>query len=233
LPYLELRFSDGPRSSTGFVFGKDPDRTDIVLPNIRGISRQHFALTFRNDFSDKQYRLVVRDLGSIEGTMVTYDGHGDRVRSRLDWIVAGFGVPDECADLIIQPSPECRFQLVVAPRNIASSEYITNVERFLRGAADSDTLFSALRLQSGPHTERNTVAHTPGNRPILIHRGVIGKGKFGVVTRYWNVSTGDDYARKTPADDGYKKHRWEREIAIMQSVQHVRTWLYSVNWYPA
>jgi serine/threonine-protein kinase Chk2 len=205
------------------VFGKDPDKTDIVLPNIRGISRQHFALTFRNDFSDKRYRLVVRDLGSTEGTMVTYNGRGNRIRSRFDWIVAGFDVPYESDLLIVQPSKECKFQLVVAPHDLASLEYITNVERFLRGAADSDTLFSTLHLQSGPRTERNTVAHTPGNRPILINRGLIGKGKFGVVNRYWNVSTGDDYACKTPAGVGYKKHHWEREIEIMRSVQHVRT----------
>lgn len=65
LPYLKLRFSDGPRTSWGLVFGTDHTTSDIVLPLDMGVSRRHFALTYKNSgFDDGCHRLVVRDLGS-------------------------------------------------------------------------------------------------------------------------------------------------------------------------
>ncbi|KAL2020023.1 hypothetical protein VTK56DRAFT_8926 [Thermocarpiscus australiensis] len=67
LPRLELRFSNIPRTSSGLVFGRDPDTCDVVLPNIPGISRRHFALTFKNTFVDGLYRLIVRDLAPNMG----------------------------------------------------------------------------------------------------------------------------------------------------------------------
>lgn len=46
-PRLELRFSYGPKTSYGFVFGCD-ENCDVVLPEMRGISSRHFTLTFDN-----------------------------------------------------------------------------------------------------------------------------------------------------------------------------------------
>ncbi|KAK4150412.1 kinase-like domain-containing protein [Chaetomidium leptoderma] len=220
LPYIELRFSDGPRTSAGFVFGKDPDTSDILLPNIAGISRQHFALTFKTDFRDRHYRLAVRDLGSTEGTIVTYDDQGNRARSKFDWVIAGFDFPEKTETLVVRPHKVFSFRIVVAHHNLASTAYITNVERFLQGAANSDVLFGALRLQSGPQTKRNTASHTPSHSPLLINRGRIAEGKFGVVSRHWNVSTGDEYACKRPIMAQYREHRWKKEMEIMKSVQH-------------
>lgn len=45
-PHLELRFSRGPGTTQGFVLGKDPDTSDIVLVNEKGISDHYYAITF-------------------------------------------------------------------------------------------------------------------------------------------------------------------------------------------
>lgn len=85
LPYLEFRFSDDPRTSWGLIFGTDHIISDIVLPLDMGVSRRHFALTYKNSgFDDDCHRFVVRDLGSKFDTQVTYDNEGDGVRSKFD-----------------------------------------------------------------------------------------------------------------------------------------------------
>ncbi|KAK3687147.1 kinase-like domain-containing protein [Podospora appendiculata] len=220
LPYLELRFSDGPRASTGFVFGKDPDVSDVVLPSIPGISRQHFALTYKNTFEDGRYRLVVRDLGSLRGTTVTYNAKGEHLRRKFDWIIAGFEFPNQAKSIIIQLHDDVKFRIVVAHHDVASSAYISNVERFLQGAAQSDALLGALRLQSGPHTERATAAHTPTNAPVFVNRGVIARGNFGTVSHRWNVSTGEEYGCKKPTEREFSRADWQKEISIMKGVHH-------------
>ncbi|SPQ20563.1 58b91467-99f2-4e1f-b778-eb56634c081b [Thermothielavioides terrestris] len=221
LPYLELRFSDGPRTSAGFVFGKDPDVSDIVIPSIQGISRRHFALTFRNNFEDGRYRLVVRDLGSTTGTTVTYNKQGKHCRRNFDWIISGFNTPDKARNIEVDLREDTViFRVVVARHDLTSPTYIKNVERFLHGAAASDILFSALRLQSADATELNTAVHTPTNKPILLKQGVLGTGGFGEVSRYWNVSTGAEYACKRPLGHEYSREDWEKEIAIMKNMQH-------------
>ncbi|KAJ2897316.1 DNA damage response protein kinase DUN1 [Zalerion maritima] len=163
LPYLELKFSHIPRTSSGLVFGTDPNTSDIVLPGGQGLSRRHFALTYKNKFDDGYYRLIVRDLGSIYGTV---------------------------------PHKHLKFRIVVACHNLTSPVYIDNIERFRRGAANAEDLLGGLGLQSGPETERNSGAHTPVTRPILLPLGWIANGGFGVISRHWNISTGEEYAYK-------------------------------------
>jgi len=220
LPYIELKFSQVPRTSLGLVFGRSA-RSDIVLPKLAGISSSHFALTYKNSFADGRYRLVVRDLGSTRGTMVTYDRRGDEPRKRFDWIVSGFSVPTATQTLLIQPHKWLTFRLVVFRRNLSSPSYISNVERFCKGTAAPEDLFGDLGLQPYPETERTTGAHTPLSSPILIQQDLIAQGASGVVIRYWNVSNGEEYACKQPVGKDYNKRAWEKEIDIMKQVFHV------------
>lgn len=215
LPYLELRFSDGPRTSSGFVFGVDGNTCDIPLPNIPGISRRHFALTYKNQL------LIVRDLGSKFGTVVTYDDEGRKPRSKFDWIIDGFDVTDNTKNIIVQPHENLGFRIVVARQDITSPAYIDNVARFHQGAACTEALLGGLGIQDGLETERNTGAHTPVENPILLPRGRIAKGGFGVVSRHWNVSTGEEYACKKPTEKNYNRRAWVREIDVMKMISHV------------
>ncbi|KAH8747276.1 kinase-like domain-containing protein [Diaporthe sp. PMI_573] len=220
LPYLELRFSDVPRTSLGLVFGVD-NTCDIALPQIPGISKRHFALTYKNKFEDGYHRLIVRDLGSTFGTAVTYDDKGDELRSKFDWIIDGFRATDKTKKIIVQPHEGLKFRIVVARHDITSPAYIDNVERFRQGAAAAEELLHCLGFQSGPETERNTGAHTPVKNRILLPRGRIAKGGFGVVSHHWNVSTGEEYACKKPAERRYDRKAWEKEIDIMRSISHI------------
>ncbi|KAK3935962.1 hypothetical protein QBC46DRAFT_346060 [Diplogelasinospora grovesii] len=199
LPYLEVRFSDVPRTSAGLVFGTDPT-CDVVL-SMKGISRRYFALTYKKKFPDGYHRLIVRDLGSTYGTIVTYDKKGDEPRSNFDWIIDGFELPNRTEDIIVQPHEHLKFRVI--------------------GAADTEDLLGGLRLKSGPATERNTGAHTPVvKRPILLPMRWIGLGTFGAVSRHWNVSTGEEYAYKRPLGETYDKKYWEKEINIMENISN-------------
>lgn len=68
-PYLQWTFSQGPKGSKGLMFGHGPN-SDIVLPRLKEISREHCYLTF-----DAQRRLILKDK-STHGTTVTYDEEG-------------------------------------------------------------------------------------------------------------------------------------------------------------
>jgi serine/threonine-protein kinase Chk2 len=218
LPYIELRFSNLPRTPQGLVFGKDPD-SDVPLSPLPGISRRHFALTYKKTFRDGRYRLIVSDLGSRYGTMVTYDKKGQEKRVNFDWVIAGFDFPRK-AKIIVQPVETLKFRIVVCDHDITSPAYIARVEQFLQGVtgADSPRAFGNLVLQSSLVTDHDPGAHTPANGSLLVPHEVIAQGSFGMVSRYWDVSSGEEYARKEPVGREYDEESWQMEIDLMRQV---------------
>lgn len=223
LPYLELRFSQPPRTFSGLVFGTDANVCDIVLPDEKslGFSRRHFALTYKTNFDDGYPRLIVRDLKSTRGTTVIYDGKGDESRSDFEWILDGFDAPKETEYLIVQLDRNLQFRIFVTHHDLAAPVYAQNIERFRQGTADPGVLLHGVRLESGPPTQLHSGAQSPIKRPILLHLGQIGQGGFGIVSRHWNVSTGKEYACKRPLGKKYNKESWEQEIRIMRRISHV------------
>ena len=167
------------------MFGTDPDISDIVLPAKPKISKCHIALTYKNRFDDGCYRLVVRDLGSKYKTWVGYDGKAEKEwRSKFDWIIDGFRVPNRTEELIVGLGG-LKFRIIVARHDISLPVYVGNVERFRRGAVGAESLFGGLGLESGPETNGDSDARTPdtSERPVLIPLGWIAQGQFGVVSR--------------------------------------------------
>jgi hypothetical protein len=168
-PCLELRFSHGPQTQHGFVFGCDLN-SDIVLPNSTGISFHHFALTF-----DQHYRPIVKDLGSRYGTQVTYaeKKEGKGWRSDFVWIVGGHPVPEKRTPIVIHLNNEfVQFRIVVHRHDITSQSYIDKVNRFKQGTATEGNLLgrlssAAVRKPSAPaehtHLIRLVVAHLSQN----------------------------------------------------------------------
>lgn len=222
LPYIELRFSSPPRTSSGLVFGTDRETCDVVLPKIKGLSKHHIALTYKRTEIDNQFHLIVRDLKSIHGTVVTFDGKGrDKLRSKFDWIIDGFKLPNGTENLIVQLHQNLSFRINVIHHDITSFAYNDNVERFRQGAANLQDLIGGFGFQSGADTERNSGAQTPVKHPILLPLGTIGHGGFGVVSRYWNVSNGEEYACKRPVGSNYNKEDWRKEIDIMKKISDV------------
>ncbi|KAL2184991.1 kinase-like protein [Thermothelomyces heterothallicus CBS 203.75] len=218
-PGLELRFSRSPQTPFGFVFGTD-ENSDIVLPkSISTISFHHFALTF-----DDHYRPIVKDLGSSNGTEVTYDTRGKGNRSNFVWIIGGHGTPQEIKTIVINVNKDLKFQIVVAHHDITSPQYIDNVNRFRQGMADAGNLLGRLDLGSRPQTERASGAHTPGTGPIFLKKK-LGEGTFGVVTHLWNVSTAEECAVKEPSARAIQRRwvrpdEWMKEARIMKRVSH-------------
>ncbi|KAI0876496.1 kinase-like protein [Hypoxylon argillaceum] len=221
-PFLELRFSHGARLPMGLVFGTDKGTCDIVLPHKGGISRRHFALTYKR-CKDTYYHLVVRDLNSTSGTEVDYNGKGLGVRKNFDWIMHGYQFPDQARKIAIKLSTALKFIIIVPRHDITSSTYVANVERFLQGSAAPEDLVGTLGIYTGLQTEQDTLAHTPTTGPIIIPYKELGGGGFGLVSRCWNVSTGDEWACKQPRQanlDQRELQEWAKEIGIMKTISH-------------
>ena len=225
-PCIELSFSDIPRSRHGVVFGTDPD-SDVVLPNWKGMGYRHLTLTF-----DEANRLIVKDWGSLVGTEVTYNGAGGGTRSKFQWIVGGHPrLKDKPKILInIYATVLVQLQIVTAYHDVSTSAYIDKVSRFRKGAGTAEGLFNDLSIPNRPETERPSGAHTPGAGAIHLTKEV-GRGSYGVVDYFWNVSTGDEYALKKPSEKARRKgvvnvEAWRHEAFIMGLISqppHVRT----------
>ena len=217
---LEIKFSDIPRTSHGIVFGCQSD-SDVVLPNLKGISKHHFSLTF-----DDANRLIVRDWGSLLGTEVTYDGEGRGKRSNFQWIVGGDPNPHKKTSIRITVHDTVEFQIVAAHHDLTSPNYIAKVHWFRQGTATAEDLFRDLDIPQRQDTELPTEAHTPGSGEIHL-RKEIGEGSYGVVTHFWNVSSGSEYALKEPTARAIRKRQvnydaWRKEARIMGQISHVR-----------
>ena len=216
LPHVEIRFHDTPRSKRGIVFGSNPN-CDMFLDD-SGVSSQHFSLTF-----DETKHLIVKDLGSLNGTQVTYDDNGAGKRRDFHWIVGGAKTPRDMTK-IINVNDSVLFQIVVPDYNIESPEYIDRVNLFCQGRSTAEELLDDLCVDL-PITQTYTDTHTSRTDDIFLCK-VLGEGSFGVVTHYWNVSNGREYALKTPTTqairtDKFRLGDWEREAAIMRPLSHV------------
>ncbi|KJZ70539.1 hypothetical protein HIM_10083 [Hirsutella minnesotensis 3608] len=216
---LQFRFSHGPQTEAGLVFGWDPN-SDIVLPHVSGVSFHHGALTF-----DAENRPIFKDLGSPSGTAISYDTEAkDQVRSNFAWILGGHQTPQAKKSIIIRLNKYLRFQIVVSRHEITSQTHIENVSRFRQGTADPEKLLDRLGLTSRPQTEPASGARTPGTGPVTLKKR-LGEGSFGIVTHCWDVSTCAEYALKEPSTKAIKERRvdldaWSREAGIMRKISH-------------
>ncbi|KAI1073382.1 protein kinase [Whalleya microplaca] len=216
LPCLVVRCSDIPRTDRGLIFGSNK-RCDVVVA-IQRISSVHFSLTF-----DKFNRPIVKDIGSLVGTKVTYNGEGEGTRSDFQWIVGGHFIPQEKESIIITVPDTISFQIVVPYHDISCPAYVDRANRFCQGAAAAEELFGDLGI-SNPRTRVATGAHTAGEGPIYL-RKKLGEGGFGTVTHCWNVSTGDEFALKEPFAKAIRKRTfnadaWGNEARILGKLDH-------------
>ncbi|EFY85386.1 CAMK family protein kinase [Metarhizium acridum CQMa 102] len=229
-PFIEIRFSKIPRSSHGVIFGCNR-KSDVVLPNLRGLSHFHFSLTF-----DERRRFIVKDLGSLMGTEVTYDNKGKGKRRNFNWIISGDRKALQEQNIIINIHENVKFEIVAINHNITSPSYIDNVEKFCQGSVTAEGLLDDLNIPLRPDTEFATEAHTPGEGPICLKKK-IGEGAFGVVIHCWDVSTGDENVIKRPTDATIRKFlrtgankeakldkdrkKWKAEAENMKNLIHL------------
>ncbi|KAF1994018.1 kinase-like protein [Amniculicola lignicola CBS 123094] len=216
---LVLRFSHGAKTRHGVVAGRAPN-VDLPLRKLPGISRFHLAFTF-----DDKDRLIVRDLGSLCGTRVIYDGEEGVRRSNFDYLLQGPRILGNNPP-VLNVTGDVQFKVVVPPRDITSQDYIDRVARFRQGTADPEDLFASLVLRSALGTQPPTGTHTAPklSDPALVKK-TLGKGAFGIVTYVWNATTGEEYALKEPLEKFIQSGKvitedWKREAQVMGYISH-------------
>jgi serine/threonine-protein kinase Chk2 len=229
---LELRFSNGPRTHRGFVFGRDVKCDVVFSDQLRRTSIYQFAITFEHDFEDHAgYRLVLRDLKSRAGTGVTYVDRNDdyrydnshvKRRRGFRWILSGH--PSVCNKAVILHVQHCfQLRIVVFLPQILSEALLDRIKHFLRPRSPR-LLFADLDLSSPPKTDAPTAIHSPKSAPILLNMKELGQGSFAVAHHSWNVSTGRIFARKTPLAEltHDQREEWRREARVLSQLDHVR-----------
>ncbi|KAI0402515.1 hypothetical protein F4802DRAFT_608623 [Xylaria palmicola] len=211
--YLKIDLSQIPKTSLGLVAGWDP-RSDIVLPQVPGVSFHHFSLTF-ND----AYCLVVRDLGSRIGTSVIYGDKDEGPRSNYPWIVGGDENLKGRGPITIRVVLDLQFRIVVNAYDINSEAFQAKVNAFRAGTAGLEDTFGNLDIR--PPTQLPTGIHTPVDKDIVLKKK-LGEGGFAIVHHTWNVRTGESYALKEPREEFQKTHLkvWENEALLMGRISH-------------
>lgn len=216
---IRVTFDCISKTRSGLRAGRSDD-AELHLVELPGVGFYHFALTF-----DSNYCLVIRDLGSTCGITVIYDGTERGRWSKFDWIVGGSDFLEKVSLIVVKVSQFVQFQVVIPRHDVGSKSYKDKVDRFRAGTADVEQLLDLGRVGL-PSRVRTTVpsgVQTPASQPAeaVTVRKRIGRGGFGVVYRVWNVSTGEQFAVKKPKKRRYNGADWEKEIVIMERIEHV------------
>ncbi|KAH8719004.1 Serine/threonine-protein kinase [Beauveria bassiana] len=236
-PYIEFRFDTVRRHPQGFLVGADPG-CDFQLLGDLGLSSKHLCITF-----DDKKHLVVKDLRSANGTVVSYSDKIPDRRCHFTWIIGGIDQFHEEA-IEIQMGFILKLKAFINHAIFADDGSASLIDQFRSQMTDEDipytsalsggedlsvpkwrdlytsanTLSNAdihgMLLKSRGQTATATEMHTPSTRPLYLDCN-IGMGSFGQATRWINMSTGKDYVEKTPIGN-YDAEKWENEISIMQ-----------------
>ncbi|KAM3563273.1 hypothetical protein MY1884_001318 [Beauveria asiatica] len=197
---LVLRFSHGCKTNAGIIAGSSPEHADLVLPFSTHVSKKHIAFTF-----DRMNVPIARDLQTTAGTRVIYDGETrDRV-SGFDWSLVGPSIARDKLP-ILDISNEVQFKVKVPKRDFSSPDYVEKVNRFRQGVADPAKLLDSVKIRTEGGTQVQTGQQSPldGQKSRLegvFHTKELGKGSFGLVEYFWNVTTRDEFVVKTPNKD--------------------------------
>ncbi|KAM3458418.1 hypothetical protein NHJ6243_007419 [Beauveria neobassiana] len=217
---LVLRFSQGCKTNAGIIAGSSPEHADLLLPVFTDVSKKHIAFTF-----DRMNVPIARDLQTTAGTRVIYDGETrDRV-SGFDWSLVGPSIAGDKLP-ILDISDEVKFKVKVPKRDFSSPDYVEKVNRFRQGSTDPAELLDSVKIRTEGGTQVQTGQQSPldGQRSKLegvFHTKELGKGSFGVVEYFWNVTTRDDFVVKTPKKDtAIDMDSWKREASILKKISH-------------
>lgn len=221
--HIRLGFDNLPLE--GLSFGSDPT-CSILLgegtdPIVRGISRQHFFITYREDG-----RLIVTDTSQF-GTTVTY-GKFESGQPEQDCTtlleVKGHDNKLDNVRIYVPCQGGIQIDIRVASHRNSMAEFIRKKNDFLhrRRTANPPVASDRLGIYSYGTMQKSTQYHTTKGIQPLIPQRVIGKGGFGIVTKLVDRYTGAPYALKASTRkcerDGFK---FLREIRLMMRIKHV------------
>ncbi|KAH7325037.1 kinase-like domain-containing protein [Stachybotrys elegans] len=171
--HLALRFSQGPKTEHGFVFGKCGN-SDITLGGeAPEADDYHLALTF-----DGHNRLVIKDFGTQNGTQVTYSGKGDKFRSDFTWIIGGHDFLNGNKTIVVSLGPKLEFRIEVNPQDATSAQYLDNVKQFHQGSKTTEARLLNRNIQKRRPISNNG-AITPLDDPSNL------KNHSEYYVKYW------------------------------------------------
>ena len=235
---LRFTFEQKPKNiQDGYVFGSNPKTCDVILGRPEhGISGSHFRITF-----DEQCRLVLIDL-STNGTAVSYNGQARKDKRKNPPDRTRRKPRKKSNDFTWILFPELKNKRVVIGEDIEEFpnapifEFLVEVadpgkpDTYLRHTYLQEIQTAipfGLNLDSHPTTAGQTESHSPrqrpSQRPIWIDLEEIGRGEFGTVYQAVDVSTAVIYAAKMFLRSGKdSRERWDREVAILRKISHVK-----------
>ncbi|KAM0739885.1 hypothetical protein ACQRIT_005069 [Beauveria bassiana] len=158
---------------------------------------------------------IVRDLESISGIKVIYDGEQrDRLKN-FHWSLVGPSIAKDNLP-VLNIAEKIQFKVKVPKRDFSSPSYVEKVKRFRQGTAEPETLFASMDL---PTTEGSTRIPTGQQSPLdgRIIKSIyvtrpLGEGNFGAVKYYWNVASRDEFVVKKPTPNmPFDRDMWKRE----------------------
>lgn len=103
---LVFLFSHGAKTTAGIIGGTAAN-VDFHLPTAAGVSDYHFAITFNS-----RNQPIVKDLGSLGGTKVTYTGERGQRLSNFEWPLLGPSIANGMPPLL-HASSHLIFKVIV------------------------------------------------------------------------------------------------------------------------
>lgn len=183
---------------------------DFILPPRFEISPQHCAMTF-----DEKGHLIIQDLGSRNGIIVSYNGINYGRRRGFTWIIGGHDIANT-QTITLEFSEFLKFRIAVTKHDISSYSYIHQVHSFRQCISEKKSLIAKKTQASLAPTRWLSTT------PVLLSR-LIGSGTYGEVLHVWNASTGIEYALKRPSiqtsDLNYEV--WRSEAQMLEGLVHV------------
>ncbi|KAM3503220.1 hypothetical protein MY10362_004346 [Beauveria mimosiformis] len=214
---LVLRFSQGCKTTTGLIAGSSRENADLLLPRSIGMGKRHLAFTF-----DAMNVPIVRDLESVCGIKVIYDGEQrDRLKN-FHWSLVGPSIAGNNLP-VLNITDKILFKVKVPKRDFSSPSYVEKVKKFRQGTADPEKLFASINL---PTTEGSTRIPTGQQSPLdgrmiksIFVTRPLGDGSFGAVKYYWNVASRDEFVVKKPSSKThFDMDMWKREaVALLEA----------------
>ncbi|KAL5604420.1 hypothetical protein BROUX41_002392 [Berkeleyomyces rouxiae] len=212
LPYLELNFAHPPKYRQGFIFGHSPEHCDVVLEKHPGTDAVHFMIGYSNNYADSMYRLIIRDLGSQMGTIVSYGMQGSDSLSNTLWTVTGFSLADTSSICITLQNGE---EYVLVPQ-----VYNTRDPRVIHAITHYSTQRPEFLLSAAASGEKHRVVRS-GMPDMAVERQVM-ECKRGFTRKVWDVTTVQAFALKrvTSPHSNEQKNDWIVRVRRFESLRH-------------
>ena len=213
----------------GLHFGTNPGVCHILLGyrGTGGISARQYHISV-----DDNLWIWLHDYHSTHGTAVAHNGQNEmEVRKKDTWLLAYRPGSHKRLKNTTIHSGGLVIQIEFPNHQSVDSQYVENLQAFVKKGKEAVVPVGALGLESDPTTATPSQAHTPGERPVYYSDGRIGKGTFGVVHRFIKLRDGKYFAakrffrptnkRKHDEDDPEWLANIRSEFTIMKDNPHV------------